>query len=88
MKWIGDITYIRTTKGWVYLAVVIDLFSRKIVGWSMSNYVNSTLTCKALENATEQRDQSDIYCITAIEVVSIAVMIFRTIYYQIVWKVA
>ena len=58
LQWTGDITYIRTTKGWVYLAVVMDLFSRKIVGWSMSNYVNSALTCKALENAIEQRDQS------------------------------
>ncbi len=58
LKWTGDITYIRTTKGWVYLAVVMDLFSRKIIGWSMSTYVNSALTCQALENAIEQRDQS------------------------------
>ena len=55
LKWTGDITYIRTSKGWVYLAVVMDLFSRKIVGWSMSNYINSALTCNALENAIEQR---------------------------------
>ncbi len=48
LKWIGDITYIRTIKGWIYLAVVMDLFSRKIVGRSMSTYINSALTCKAL----------------------------------------
>ena len=57
LKWTGDITYIRTTRGWVYLAVVMDLFSRKIVGWSMSTYVNSALTCKTLENAIDQRSQ-------------------------------
>jgi putative transposase len=37
LKWVADITYIPTKQGWLYLAVVLDLFSRKIVGWSMSS---------------------------------------------------
>jgi len=35
--WVGDITYVWTTEGWLYLATIIDLFSRKIVGWSMAD---------------------------------------------------
>ncbi len=35
-KWAGDITYLRTDEGWLYLAVVIDLWSRAVIGWSMS----------------------------------------------------
>ena len=36
LKWAGDITYLMTSEGWLYLAVIIDLFSRTVVGWSMS----------------------------------------------------
>ena len=36
-KWVGDITYLFTSEGWLYLAVIIDLYSRSVVGWSMSN---------------------------------------------------
>ena len=43
-KWVADITYLPTTAGWVYLAVVIDLFSRKVVGWAMSDPVDHA-TC-------------------------------------------
>jgi transposase InsO family protein len=38
--WVGDITYIRTMQGWLYLAVFIDLFSRKIVGWQLSERID------------------------------------------------
>ncbi len=46
--WVGDITYIWTSEGWLYLAVVLDLFSRQIVGWAMSNRINKKLVIDAL----------------------------------------
>ena len=51
----SDITYIWTQEGWLYLAVVIDLFSRKIVGWSMSSRMKASLVCDALTMAIWQR---------------------------------
>jgi putative transposase len=51
----SDITYIWTQEGWLYLAVVIDLYSRKIVGWSMSSRMKATLVCDALKMAIWQR---------------------------------
>lgn len=53
--WTGDITYIWTHSGWVYLAVVIDLFSRKIVGWALSTRPDTTLALKALAMAVRSR---------------------------------
>lgn len=49
--WVGDITYIGTDEGWLYLAVVLDLYSRKVVGWSMSDRMTATLVCDALRMA-------------------------------------
>jgi transposase InsO family protein len=46
--WAGDITYVWTGEGWLYLAVVIDLYSRKVVGWSLGRRLTSTLVCEAL----------------------------------------
>jgi transposase InsO family protein len=43
-KWVGDITYIPTGEGWLYLATVIDLYSRRIVGWSMDDTLNMAIT--------------------------------------------
>lgn len=54
-KWCGDVTYIWTGRRWAYLAVVLDLFARKPVGWAMSFSPNSELTCKALAMAYETR---------------------------------
>lgn len=54
-KWVGDITYIRTQEGWLYLSIIQDLYSRKIVGWSMSEKINSTLVCDALKMALQSR---------------------------------
>lgn len=54
-KWTADITYIPTGEGFVYLAVVMDLFSRRIVGWSLSRSLESTLVLGALENALALR---------------------------------
>jgi putative transposase len=49
--WAGDITYIPTREGWLYLAIVLDLFSRKVVGWSMSRFIDSELALSALRMA-------------------------------------
>lgn len=51
----GDITYISTREGWLYLAVVIDLYSRKVVGWSIGSRMKASLVCDALQMATWQR---------------------------------
>ena len=53
--WVGDITYVPTEEGWLYLATVIDLYSRKVVGWSMSNNMKAELVNKALLMAIWQR---------------------------------
>jgi len=52
--WAGDITYIDTTEGWLYLAVVIDLYSRRVVGWAMSHSMASQLVTDALKMAFER----------------------------------
>jgi transposase InsO family protein len=54
-KWAGDITYILTAEGWLYLAVVLDLHSRKVVGWSMSKEIKTELVMDALNMATMSR---------------------------------
>lgn len=54
-KWVGDITYIWTAEGWLYLAVIIDLFSRKVVGWSLQERMTSDLVCAALQMAVKSR---------------------------------
>lgn len=51
----GDITYLWTQEGWLYLAVVIDLYSRKVVGWSMGSRMKAQLVCDALRMAIWQR---------------------------------
>jgi|TARA_B100000959_G_C14912255_1_gene595659 transposase InsO family protein len=53
--WVGDITYIATGEGWLYLACVMDLSSRRIVGWSMSNRIKADLVCQALKSAYWRR---------------------------------
>jgi transposase InsO family protein len=53
--YVGDITYIWTAQGWLYLAVVIDLFSRAVVGWSMSPWLKADLVTNALQMALDRR---------------------------------
>jgi transposase InsO family protein len=53
--WAGDITYVRTRAGWLYLATVMDLYSRKIVGWAMAPHLQADLVCQALSQAIEAR---------------------------------
>jgi putative transposase len=50
-KWVADITYVWTVQGWLYLAVIIDLFNREVIGWSMSNRIDKKLVCDALKMA-------------------------------------
>ena len=54
-KWVTDITYLPTAAGWVYLAAVLDLFSRKVVGWAMSDSLATPLVSEALRQAIESR---------------------------------
>lgn len=54
--WVGDMTYIHTRQGWLYLAILLDLYSRHVVGWSMSGRPDSHLARTALDMALEQRD--------------------------------
>jgi transposase InsO family protein len=54
-RWIGDITYLRIPNGWLYLAAIIDLFSRFVVGWAVSTTIHRTLTLEALEMALKRR---------------------------------
>lgn len=71
-KWVGDITYIRTQEGWLYLAVIIDLHSRAVIGWAMSNRMKKQLVCNALlmalfkrkfpENVIVHSDRGSQYC--------------------------
>jgi transposase InsO family protein len=58
-KWAADITYIGTHEGWLYLAVVMDLFSRRIIGWSMQPSLASSLVLDALQMALHQRHPSE-----------------------------
>src|SRR6202044_3942011 len=53
--WVADITYIETKEGWLYLAAILDLYSRKIVGWAMSNHIDTALVLKALAMALLHR---------------------------------
>ena len=53
--WVADITYVPTGEGWLYLAAVMDLASRRIVGWSMSQAIDAKLVCAALRSAYWQR---------------------------------
>ncbi len=56
--WVSDLTYIQTRSGWLYLAVVLDLFSRKVVGWAMAPTMPAELVCSALQMAIMQRNPS------------------------------
>jgi len=73
-KWVSDITYIWTTEGWMYLAVVLDLYSRAVIGWSIQTRMTQQLVCDALTMALFRRgfpkgviihsDRGSQYCST------------------------
>lgn len=54
-KWAGDITYLATSEGWLYLAVIIDLYSRQVIGWSMDTRMTAKLVSDALSMALFRR---------------------------------
>ena len=54
-RWVGDITYIWTAQGWLYLAVILDLFARRVVGWATSSAPTADLVCRAMEMAVVRR---------------------------------
>lgn len=58
-KWVADFTYVWTSEGWLYVAAVLDLFSRRIVGWSMQPAMTSTLVTDALMMAVWRRGPAD-----------------------------
>lgn len=53
--WAGDVTYLPTREGWLYLAVILDLYSRRVVGWALSEHNDEALTLSALRVAIDQR---------------------------------
>ena len=55
MTWLSDITYVSTDQGWLYLAIVLDLYARRVVGWAMESYLADLLTRKALRMALRRR---------------------------------
>ena len=57
-KWLADLTYIPTQRGWSYLAMVLDVFSRRVVGWSMADHMRAGLVCEALRMAVRDRNLS------------------------------
>ena len=73
-KWVGDITYLWTDEGWLYLAVVIDLYSRLVIGWALAERMTADLVCDALQMALWRRhlprgvivhsDRGSQYCAT------------------------
>jgi putative transposase len=54
-KWAGDISYIWTSEGWLYLAVILDLYSRRVIGWAVSNRMKRDLAIRALDMAVALR---------------------------------
>lgn len=55
LTWLSDITYVRTAAGWLYLAIVLDLYARRVVGWAMEPYLADALTRRALQMALRRR---------------------------------
>jgi transposase InsO family protein len=53
--WVSDITYIWTRQGWAYLAIVLDLFSRRVVGWALRDHLRTELVTEALDHAVQRR---------------------------------
>ncbi len=58
-KWVSDTTFIGTKEGWLYLAVIMDLYSRKVIGWSMSQRNNTQFVSKALKMAIKNKSNDD-----------------------------
>ena len=59
-RWCGDITYLRTGEGWLFLATVIDLFSRRVIGWSVADHMRTELVADALRMAVATRNGEEL----------------------------
>src|SRR5205823_2528563 len=68
--WVTDITYVWTPEGWLYLAVILDLFSRRVVGWSLSVRLERGIALDALKMALEDRHPPRVCCTTRIAAAS------------------
>ena len=77
--WVADITYIRTHAGWLYLAAVLDLFSRKEVGWAMAPTMTAELVCTALQMAIIQRQPAAGLIVHSDQVILYASDLYRTL---------
>ncbi len=73
-RWVTDITYIRIQEGWRYLAVVVDLFSRKIIGWSMQSRMKKDIVLSALLMAVWRRNPQKQVLVHSDQVVSTQAM--------------
>ena len=76
-KWAGDISYIWTREGWLYLAVILDLHSRRVIGWAVSNRMKRDLAIRALKMAIAFRHRPKAASITRIAGRNIVLMIIR-----------
>lgn len=62
-KWVADLTYVPTAEGWAYVAAVVDLFSRRVVGWAVGDSLESSLVLDALDNAlSTRRPRAGLIC--------------------------
>ena len=76
-KWAGDITYIWTAEGWLYLAVILDLHSRRVVGWAVSDRMKKDLAIRALDMRSACVSHLRAVCFTPIAAANIAPMTIR-----------
>jgi transposase InsO family protein len=80
--WVSDITYVQTLEGWLYLCIILDLFSRRIVGWSMKSRLSSELATSALLMAISHRDPHEGLIFHSDRGVQYASAIFRKMLYE------
>lgn len=77
-KWAGDISYVWTREGWLYLAVILDLHSRRVIGWAVNNRMKRDLTIRALNMAIVLDNRRKVASIIRTAEVSIALTITRS----------
>ncbi|QJD85264.1 DDE-type integrase/transposase/recombinase [Cohnella herbarum] len=78
-KWVTEITYVSTDEGWLYLASVMDLYSREIVGWHMSEWMTKELVFQGLRQAHGRKQPgARLYCTTRIAEASTHLTITRS----------
>jgi putative transposase len=78
-EWVSDFTSIDTAEGWLFLAVVLDLFSRKVVGWAMSEQMNTALVETALHMALQGRHPQKLFCTIPIKAANTPALFTRAV---------